>query len=120
MSKTILFVYGTLKRGLKSHHLLADQEFLGEVHTIPIYRIYHISWHPGLVHDEEHGLEVKGELWAVDDECLAKLDEFEGIPDLFVREDIAIAHHFETIQAYFYNKPIAAGTVSGEEWPFNS
>src|ERR1700734_1100029 len=105
MSKTVLFIYGTLKRGQKSHHFIADQEFLGEAETMPLYRLYSRGWHPAMVLDTENGLEVKGELWAVDAPTLAKLDEYEGIAESwFVREDVAVRDRFETVQAYFFNQ----------------
>ncbi len=63
MGKTILFLYGTLKRGQKNHHFLAGQEFLGEVATMPLYRLYGLGWHPGMVRDPDNGLDVAGELW---------------------------------------------------------
>src|SRR5258707_693683 len=106
MSKTILFLYGTLKRGHKNHHFLAGQEFLGEAITMPLYRLYGIDWHPGMVLDTEKGLEVKGELWAVDEAALAAMDEYEGVPSWFIRQDIAVRDHFETVQAYLYNQSI--------------
>lgn len=119
MSKTLLFVYGTLKRGMKSHSLLAGQEFLGEATTMPLYRLYTFGWHPGMVLDDDDGLDVKGELYAVDEATLAKLDEYEGVADdWYVRANVAIRDCFETVQAYFYNGTIAPGTPSGDAWPF--
>ena len=84
-SKTILFVYGTLKRGFANHHLMAGQDFIGEGVTLPHYRVLDLGPHPGLIADEANGLAVKGELWAVSDECLARLDEFEEVPGPFIR-----------------------------------
>lgn len=119
MSKTTLFVYGTLKRGQKGHHLVASQEFLGEATTMPLYRLYGLGWHPGMVLDTENGLEIKGELWAVDDETLAKLDEYEGLAEAFyTRGDVAIRDCFEPVQTYFFNQKIVPGALSGAEWPF--
>lgn len=116
MQRTTLFVYGTLKRGLSANHYLADQLFIGEAHTIACYRLFRISWHPGLVEDAE-GVEVHGELWAVDEKCLAELDRYEGVPELFVRREIAIAHYFEPVQAYFYNQPLPKDAIAGDRWP---
>jgi gamma-glutamylaminecyclotransferase len=119
MSKTVLFVYGTLKRGQKSHHMISSQEFLGEATTMPLYRLYGLGWHPGMVLDTENGLEVKGELWAVDDATLAKLDEYEGVAESwYIRDDVAVRDHFENVQTYFFNQKILPGTISGGEWPF--
>jgi gamma-glutamylcyclotransferase (GGCT)/AIG2-like uncharacterized protein YtfP len=118
MNKTILFLYGTLKRGQQSHHFLAGQEFLGTATTMPLYRLYALGWHPGMVLDPDNGVEIKGELWAVDDATLAKLDVYEGVPDWFFRQDIAVRDRFETVQAYLFNGTVLAGATSGCEWPF--
>jgi gamma-glutamylcyclotransferase (GGCT)/AIG2-like uncharacterized protein YtfP len=120
MNKTLLFVYGTLKRGLASHHLISDQEFVGEATTMPLYRLYGVSWHPGMVPDRENGLDIRGELWLVDAECLAKLDEFEGVPDSFVRSEVVVRDTFQPVQAYFYNLSIPPDCPSGGEWPLPS
>jgi gamma-glutamylaminecyclotransferase len=118
--RTILFVYGTLKRGLRNHFRLADQEFLGEAITEPRYRAVDLGEHPGLIVDQTNGLAVKGELWAVNERCLAELDEFEEVPGPFVRGAIAIAGRNDVVFAYFLNKPVPAGTASGDRWPLPS
>jgi gamma-glutamylcyclotransferase (GGCT)/AIG2-like uncharacterized protein YtfP len=119
MPRTVLFVYGTLKRGQLSHQLISDQEFLGEATTMPLYRLFSRGWHPAMVLDADNGLEIKGELWAVDEQTLAKLDEYEGVADSwYSRNDVAVRDHFDTVQAYFFNEPIEPGTASGAEWPF--
>jgi len=118
MNKTILFIYGSLKRGQKSHHFLADQEFRGEASTMPLYRLHGLGWHPGMVLDQDAGLDVQGELWAVDDATLAKLDEYEGVPSWFVREDVAVRDCFETVQAYLFNGSVPEGAPTGGSWPF--
>src|SRR6187455_2507530 len=84
IATTILFVYGTLKRGLRNHRLIADQTFLGEVTTEPRYRVIDLGPFPGLIVDEVNGLAVQGELWAVSECCLAELDEFEGVAGPFI------------------------------------
>jgi len=117
MNKIFLFLYGTLKRGQKNHHFLAGQEFHGEATTMPLYRLYALGWYPGLVLDMEDGLEVKGELWAVDETTLARMDAYEGAPDWFTRQDIAVRDCFETVQAYFFNQQLPPGAMSGDEWP---
>jgi gamma-glutamylcyclotransferase (GGCT)/AIG2-like uncharacterized protein YtfP len=118
MSKTVLFVYGTLKTGQQSNHLLAGQEYLGPARTVPIYRLHGVGWHPALVLDQRTGLAVQGELWAVDDVTLTRLDEYEGVPDYFRREAVAVADHFGEVHAYFFNGAVPADALSGDRWPF--
>lgn len=117
IATTLLFVYGTLKRGLRNHHYLADQTFLGEATTEPRYRVIDLGPHPGLIVDGANGLAVRGELWAVSERCLAALDEFEGVPGPFVRETLAVVGRAEPVYAYFLNTPVPAGARSGDRWP---
>lgn len=114
---TILFVYGTLKRGLANHHLMAGQHFIGDAITRPLYRVLDLGPHPGLIVDEANGLAVSGELWAVSAECLARLDEFEEVPGPFVRAPVEIKGWGEEVDAYFWNNPAPEGAKSGNEWP---
>ncbi|WP_439631846.1 gamma-glutamylcyclotransferase family protein [Gemmata sp.] len=112
-------MYGTLKRGLRNHHLMAGQRFVADVVTEPRYRVIDLGPYPGMVTDAESGLAVRGELWAVDAECLAALDAFEGVPDLFVRGPVAVAGRSGDGWAYFWNNRVPAGAASGARWPLD-
>lgn len=113
----ILFVYGTLKRGRRNHRLIADQEYLGEAVTRARYRVFDLGPYPGLVADPANGLAVRGELWAVSACCLAELDDFEGVPDLFDRRPVAVAGREGEVFAYFWSRPLPPGAAAGDEWP---
>jgi len=116
--RTLLFVYGTLKRGLSNHHLIAHQEYLGDAVTEPRYRVIDLGAHPGLILDEQTGLAVRGELWSVDLRCLAALDEFEEVSNPFIRAPVAIAGR-DLVQAYFWNRPVSDSNRSGHQWPLS-
>jgi gamma-glutamylcyclotransferase (GGCT)/AIG2-like uncharacterized protein YtfP len=118
MSKTLLFAYGTLKRGGRGHRWLARQRFVGEVATEAKYRLFDLGQYPGLVADDAKGLAVKGELWEVDDACLAELDDYEYAPELYTRGRVAIQGESDPVDTFFYNKPIPSGARSGDFWPF--
>jgi len=94
-----IFCYGTLKKGHLRSRNLSEQQFLGEVKTLPKYKLYRLGAYPGLV--QEGNSAVKGELYEVDDNCLEMLDYIEGHPDLFKREIIEIVGH-EEVMAYFW------------------
>ncbi len=115
MAKTILFGYGTLKRGGRNYFRLADQEFVGEVTTAPRYRVIDLGAHPGLIR-EANGLAIHGELFAVDAKCLAALDAFEEVPGPFVRELIEVEGYGE-VWAYYMNTPVPDGANTGDRWP---
>jgi gamma-glutamylcyclotransferase (GGCT)/AIG2-like uncharacterized protein YtfP len=73
-----LFVNGTLMRGLALEENLAQAQFLGEVRTAPIYRLYSI-WdrHPGMFEVPEGGVSVKGELYRVTEETWRRVEAGE-------------------------------------------
>jgi gamma-glutamylaminecyclotransferase len=117
MSKTAVFFYGTLKRGGRSNHLLASQEFMAEAETLPLYRLYDHGEHPCLVEDREHGLAVRGEVWRVDETTLARLDEYEETPTYFQRGEIHLRNFPPPVVAYFYQGDVAALNECGTAWP---
>jgi gamma-glutamylaminecyclotransferase len=97
-----IFFYGTLKKGFSNHRMLAGQKFLSEARTLPKYKLYRTKSFPCMV-KETDGVSVQGELWEVDDECLQRLDWFEGHPDLFRREAVEIEN--ETgVEAYVFQE----------------
>uniref|UniRef100_K4AEW0 Gamma-glutamylcyclotransferase family protein n=1 Tax=Setaria italica TaxID=4555 RepID=K4AEW0_SETIT len=85
--RTLVFTYGTLKRGFSNHPLLqelsqgGDASFVGAAVTAPRlplvcgpYRVPFLINLPG-----EGGHRVAGELYAVTPRGLARLDELEGV-----------------------------------------
>jgi gamma-glutamylaminecyclotransferase len=83
-----LFVYGSLKRGLRHHAELRGAVFLGEVRTAPRYRLVLYGAYPALTRGDSA---VAGELYRVDEAKLARLDDFEGCPDLYRRDRVELA-----------------------------
>ena len=78
--KHLIFVYGTLKLGHSRSRHLAPQRYLGVATTLARYRMYRLGGCPGMVEEiEKPGVCIYGELYEVNDECLARLDEIEGV-----------------------------------------
>lgn len=117
MAQTLLFVYGSLQRGCRNHHLLAGQEFLQIARTVPRYRLYDRGSYPCLVEEPEHGVAVQGEVWRVDDRVFAALDELEEVPTVYVRREIALEAVPPPVWAYFYQGDVSGFPDCGERWP---
>jgi len=117
-----IFVYGTLKRGLCRAPFLAGQQFVGEVRTLPRYRMFDCGSYPGLRPALHDGLSIIGELWSVDAECLARLDLEEGVAGgLYARRMIELAAPLAgelttTCEAYFYLPGVEGYPDCGESW----
>ena len=117
---TNLFIYGTLKRGCSNSHFLAGQNFLGEVRTAPGFTLYSVGDYPGMVRSPGDNTGVTGELWVVDDACLAELDRLEGLDEgLYERIDVLLAPNpfAGSAQSYFYLHPHQSLAPIGSEWP---
>ena len=74
----LLFVNGTLMRGLALHGNLAGAEFVEAIRTAPRYRIHSISdVHPGMYDVESGGVSVDGELYRVPDHVWRRVEAGE-------------------------------------------
>ena len=78
----LLFVYGTLKRGLANHHQLGGAVFAGEA-VMEEVELHDLGPFPMAIAGEGS---VHGELYRVEGDQLARLDRFEGVPRLYRRE----------------------------------
>lgn len=80
---SLLFVNGTLMRGLALNRNLDGATFIGEFRTAPAYRIHSIGdVHPGMYRIDQGGISVPGELYEVPDEVLERVEAGEP-PNLY-------------------------------------
>lgn len=116
---TLLFVYGTLKRGCSNHHHLAAQTFVGAARTTPGFRLFDLGGYPGLAAVADAANGVTGEVWSVDPAARRNLDEFEGVAEgLYRRGPISLEAPFATVQveAYFPVQDPSGLRSLGESW----
>ena len=116
---TRVFVYGTLKRGGGNHALLAGQQYLGSARTPPGFTLHSLGDYPGMVRSPGDTTGVAGEVWAVDDACLKKLDELEGVAEgLYERVSLRLAPPFanQTVQTYLYLRNVTGRPAIGSTW----
>ncbi|MGD2063612.1 MAG: gamma-glutamylcyclotransferase [Nitrospirota bacterium] len=89
MATTLLFVYGTLLRGERNHHLLHDATCLGAARTEAAYELVDVGGYPAMVPGGTTA--IVGEVYAVDDPALAAIDRLENHPDFYRRTPIHLA-----------------------------
>jgi adenine/guanine/hypoxanthine permease len=74
----LLFVNGTLMRGLPLHGNLTGAELLEETRTAPVFRVHSIGdVHPGMYRADDGGASISGELYAIPIETLLRVIEGE-------------------------------------------
>ncbi len=113
----LLFVYGTLMRGGRFHRVLHDQRFLGPARTLPRYALLDLGAYPGLIHRNEDGRGVAGELYEVPAALLPRLDAVEGAPELFRLGRVQLEGVDGEVYSYFYQpSPVGVPLYTGERW----
>lgn len=118
-----VFVYGTLKRCGSNHLFLRGQKYLGDVRTAPGFTLYSLGDYPGMVRSPGDTEGVTGELWSIDDACLAELDRLEGLDEgLYERIDVLLAPNpfAGSAQTYLYLRQIDGLDAIGSTWPVGS
>lgn len=101
-----VFTYGTLKRGFPNHYFLRQARFAGQARTVEPYALYADEF--PLVYPGASVSTIRGEVYEVDDNTLARLDRLEGHPDHYRRTEIKVRLDTgETVRAwiYFYPRP---------------
>src|SRR5262249_39279916 len=114
---TVLFLYGSLKRGHSNHRLIADQQYLGDAVTEPRYRIIELGQYGGLICDDADGLAGEGKLLGGGAWCLAGLGDFQTGGGGWARSPGRVAGR-EGAEAYFWIGEVPANVRSGDVWPF--
>ena len=116
---SLLFVYGTLKRGCRNHCQLAGQTYVGAARTQPGFRLYDAGGYPGLAAMADDQAGVFGEVWEVEAEALIKLDRFEGVAEgLYRREAVPLQAPFagQKVEAYFFAPTVSGRRDIGGKW----
>lgn len=113
----IIFVYGTLKRGLGNSRFLDRQEFIGEAETSPDYKLFDGGAFPAMVECPSTGVKVKGEIWRVDNNCKKSIDRLEGIPHMYRRIPVVLVSHPDLdVETYVMSEAPNGWEDCGTSW----
>jgi gamma-glutamylaminecyclotransferase len=111
----LVFVYGTLRQGQWNHHFLESSRFVGMAKTKERFALYGTGI-PFLSRRKAIS-QVTGEVYAVDDATLERLDELEGHPDGYRREQADVVLEDGTVLKawiYFHDAPYGDLIKSGD------
>lgn len=87
-----VFVYGTLMKDRKNHRVLESikPKFVGKAKLHSVYKLRDVGPFPALVRDGDTSRVVRcttyGEVYEVPESAMRRLDAFEGVPHLYMRE----------------------------------
>jgi gamma-glutamylcyclotransferase (GGCT)/AIG2-like uncharacterized protein YtfP len=117
MRWTVVFVYGSLLQGFGNHGLLArgGALFVGESKTGRGLGLWSCGSFPAM-RPARGAAPVRGEVYVVDDDCLAALDRLEGHPRHYRRERVILAGGL-LAQTYIYQPPVdGLRRVASGDW----
>ena len=86
MKKSLVFVYGSLKRGFSNFGILNGATFKGAHTTGVNYTMYSLGGFPGVV--ARGDTSIQGEVFEVDEAHMKALDRLEGVPSFYTRHII--------------------------------
>ena len=109
------FVYGTLMKGERAEHLLAEAVYMGRC-QLQDYAMYHLGRYPGI--KPYPGKRVYGELYLIRPEMVQMLDEYEEEGSLYDRKTVTVWLEGKPVQAqaYIYKKDIAGCPLMDRAW----
>lgn len=109
------FVYGTLMKGERAEHLLAEATYVGNC-QLRDYAMYHLGTYPGI--KPCAGEVVLGELYLVNDQMVEKLDQYEDEGTLYDRRTVTVWLGDRPVQAeaYVYKKDVTGCPLMRKAW----
>jgi gamma-glutamylcyclotransferase (GGCT)/AIG2-like uncharacterized protein YtfP len=129
--ETLLFVYGTLRRGGANHALLERARCVGPATTVVRFALFVAGIRVPAPAPAHH--RVRGELYAIDAETLATLDRLEGHPRWYERRPLRVVLDDESraarksagpafgdapatlaCETYFNDRPTGALSANGD------
>jgi gamma-glutamylaminecyclotransferase len=111
----LVFTYGTLLQGEVNHHLLARARFVAEGRTEPCFELFDLGSFPAMSTGGETA--VLGEVYAVDEATLVRLDRLEGHPGFYQRTQIRLESG-QAVQTYLMdrNRMHGRARISSGDW----
>ena len=102
--ETLVFVYGTLKRGFPNNHCLSGAEYVGNAVTVDKYPLVIATRYnlPYLLGAKNVGNCISGEVFKVNPSQLQVLDSLEGYPDHYNRIEIKVVMDSDVIDCHTY------------------
>lgn len=109
----LVFVYGTLRRGEYNHRYLSGARRRGVYRTSPGYTLLDLGDYPAVISGGRTA--IVGEVYAINDALLNRLDRLEGYPHEYTRERISTPYGPAWIYLYRHH-PAHSPVIPGGDW----
>jgi gamma-glutamylcyclotransferase (GGCT)/AIG2-like uncharacterized protein YtfP len=102
--RSSVWVYGTLRRGMGNHALLAGCECLGRAVTVDRFRLFHFGC-PAIAPDSRLGRQITGEVYLCPPHVLAAVRRLEGAYNTD-RGPVVLAETGQWLMAEYYTMTV--------------
>lgn len=109
----LVFVYGSLRKGMINEDILRGCQFVGEYTTPPVWKMYDLGLYPACVQGGDTA--IVGEVYRIDKRDLIELDNLEGYPDLYHRKKI-ITEYGKAWMYFIKSAHLDADRVPSGDW----
>lgn len=102
---SLYFIYGTLKKDMRNSHItnMVKARFITKCKTVSKYPMFDLGDNfPYIQNKKGIGKILKGELYEVHTKFDKKLDDFEGVPELYHRGIIEVEYDGIIVEAHCY------------------
>lgn len=102
LDNSLIFVYGTLKKGFSNHAYMYGSKFVGKSTTVEKYPMVD-SGIPYMYKSDGNGFQIKGEVYRVPKSRMPSIDNLEGHPTWYKRTPIEVTFEdgsVHTVEAY--------------------
>ena len=106
----LVYIYGTLKNNCINNGILKNlsAQFLFPAETVEKFPMYlsenMMEYFPYIENQPGIGNNIQGEVWDLPHQNIKKLDYFEGVPDLYVRDKIKVEFENNIYDCFCYFK----------------
>ncbi len=108
-----IFVYGTLMTGCGNHRMMAGAKLIGSG-EIAGFTMHDIGAFPGIVIGG--GGVIRGEVYEVSEEVVARLDRFEGCPRLYRRHPVWLSDGRAAYTYVFASSTRGRPVIASGDW----
>jgi gamma-glutamylaminecyclotransferase len=113
----LLFVYGSLRKGLPNHPLLSDASYIGTYTTRDTYYMAGLKSqaYPYVTEEPLHAslqpTQITGELYDLPESLLQTLDALEGHPDEYMRKPVDLSDGTQA-EMYVLQNPVTKREIA--------
>ena len=114
LESTLVFVYGSLRKGMSNSGVMGESTLISEWTTEPDYHLADLGYYPAVIPDGKTA--IKGELYAVTSDVWRDIEYLEGYPSFYDRAELETPYGACVMYYLPYDRPEDHVLVRSGDW----